>query len=177
MEKTMIIQGREVSSKDIEFIRETIKAHPSWGRTRLSKELALLWNWWAANSQLKDMACRTLLLKLERRGYLTLPPHLYSYGKGQRKVSCPYVPHKTTVIVGKLDRLAPVSIEVVKDKDLLVLFKYLLSSYHYLGFNRIAGENMKYLIFDQQDNPVAYLLFGSPAWKIAPRDNLIGWDK
>jgi len=56
MNKTMIIQGREVSPEDIEFIREMIKANPSWGRTRLSRELALLWNWRAANGQLKDMA-------------------------------------------------------------------------------------------------------------------------
>ncbi len=74
MEKTIIIQGREVSSKDIEFIREIIKVNPSWGRTRLSKELVLLWNWRALSGQLKDMACRTFLLKLERRGYLKLPP-------------------------------------------------------------------------------------------------------
>ena len=56
MNKTMIIQGREVSPEDIEFIREMIKANPSWGRTRLSRELALLWNWRAGNGQLKDMA-------------------------------------------------------------------------------------------------------------------------
>jgi len=74
MEKAMIIQGREVTPKDIEFIREMIKAHPSWGRTQLSKELVLLWNWRAANGQLKDVDCRTFLLKLEKRDYLTLPP-------------------------------------------------------------------------------------------------------
>jgi len=34
-----------------------IKARPSRGRTQLSKELAVLWNWRAANGQLKDMAC------------------------------------------------------------------------------------------------------------------------
>jgi len=61
MEKIMIIQGREISHKDIELIREMIKIHPSWGRIQLSKELALLWNWRAANGQLKDMACRTFL--------------------------------------------------------------------------------------------------------------------
>jgi len=49
MEKTMIIQGREITPKDIEFIRKMIKAHPSRGRTQLSKKLALLWNWRAAN--------------------------------------------------------------------------------------------------------------------------------
>jgi len=58
-----------------------------------------------------------------------------------------------------------------------VLFKYLLSSYHYLGFSRTVGENLKYLVFDRKDNPVACLLFGSATWKIAPRDNFIGWDE
>jgi len=177
MEKTIIIQGREVSSKDIEFIREMIKLNPSWGRTRLSKELALLWNWRAANGQLKDMACRSFLLKLERRGYLRLPPRLYSYRKVRRKAPCPYVPHKRAIIVGKLNCLLPLRIEVVKKKDLFRLFKCLLSSYHYLGFSRIVGENMKYLVFDEKDNPVSCLLFGSAAWKTLPRDNFIGWDE
>ena len=173
----MIIQGREVSSKDIEFIREMIKVNPSWGRTRLSKELALLWNWRAANGQLKDMACRTFLLKLERRGYLTLPPRLYSHRKVRKRLPSPYVPHKTTLIASRLDRLLPLKIQVVKEKDLLKLFKCLLSSYHYLGFSRIVGENMKYLVFDEKDNPVACLLFGSAAWKTLPRDNFISWDE
>jgi hypothetical protein len=176
MEKTMIIQGREVSSKDIEFIQEKIKARPCWGRTRLSRELAVLWNWRAANGQLKDMACRTFLLKLERRGYLTLPPPLYSYTKTRKRLPCPYVPHKSTPIAGKLKCLLPLRIEVVKEKDLLALFKCLLSSYHYLGFTGTVGENLKYLVFDEKDNPLACLLFGSAAWKTLPRDNFIGWD-
>ncbi len=36
---------------------------------------------------------------------------------------------------------------------------------------------MKYLVFDEKDNPVACLLFGSAAWKTLPRDNFIGWDE
>jgi len=71
--KTIIIQGRGVSSRDIGFIREMIRVNPSWGRSCLSRELVLLWNWRAANGQLKDMACRTFLLKLEKKGYLNLP--------------------------------------------------------------------------------------------------------
>ena len=42
MEKTMIIQGREISPKDVEFIREMIKTHRSWGRTQLSLGVAPL---------------------------------------------------------------------------------------------------------------------------------------
>jgi len=177
MEKTMIIQGREITPEDIEFVREMIKLNPSWGRTRLSKELVALWNWRALSGQLKDMACRSFLLKLERRGYLTLPPRLYSYRKIRKRLPCPYVPHQTTPIAGKLSRLTPLRIEVVKKKDLLRLFKCLLSSYHYLGFTGTVGENLKYLVFDKKDNPLACLLFGSAAWKTFPRDNFIGWDE
>ena len=173
----MIIQGRKTSDKDIALVREMIKANPSWGRTRLSKELALLWNWRALSGQLKDMACRTFLLKLEKQGYLRLPPRLCSYTKVRRSLPCPFVLHKTTPIAGKLSRLLPLRIEIVKEKDLLKLFKCLLSSYHYLGFSRTVGENLKYLIFDEKDNPLACLLFGSAAWKTLPRDNFIGWDE
>jgi len=44
MEKTMIIQGREITHKDIELVREMIGTNPSWNRTQLSKELSVLWN-------------------------------------------------------------------------------------------------------------------------------------
>jgi len=65
MEETIRVQGREITKGDIELVRRLIEANPSWHRTQLSKELCLLWNWRASNGQIKDMACRTLLLKLE----------------------------------------------------------------------------------------------------------------
>jgi hypothetical protein len=67
-------------------------------------------------------------------------------------------------------------IEVVKEKYLLVLFKCLLSCYHYLGFTGTVGENLKYLVFDEKDNPLVCLLFGSAAWKTLARDNFIVGD-
>ena len=84
----MIIQGREITLKDIALIREMISSHPSWGRTRISKELAILWRWQADNGQLKDMACCSLLLKLEKRGYISLPAKKISSGgnKGGRSL-------------------------------------------------------------------------------------------
>jgi hypothetical protein len=74
MKMTMVIQGREITHDDIESVRRLVKAHPSWKRTQLSRELCLLWNWRATNGQMKDMACRTFLVKLEQRGYISLPP-------------------------------------------------------------------------------------------------------
>jgi hypothetical protein len=45
MKMTMVIQGREITHDDIESVRRLVKANPSWKRTRLSKELCVLWNW------------------------------------------------------------------------------------------------------------------------------------
>ncbi|MCL0070152.1 DUF4338 domain-containing protein [Dehalococcoidia bacterium] len=180
----MLIQGREITSADIRWIGQMIEANPSWNRTRLSKELCLLWDWRSANGQIKDMACRSLLLKLEQRGYITLPPHHLFAGKRKRSVFVPDVPHDTAAIVTDLRTLGPVQIDLLeacpersrRDTSLLGLFKCLLSRYHYLGFNGTVGENMKYMVFDREQNPLACLLFGSAAWKCAPRDDFIGWN-
>ena len=69
----VMIQGRLLTEKDIETIREMMDSNPDWHRTRLSQEICVLCNLVAANGQFKDMACRTMLLKLERRCYLSLP--------------------------------------------------------------------------------------------------------
>lgn len=173
METTIIIQGRKTTNEDIELVRKLIAANPDWHRSRLSKELCRLWNWCNANGQLKDMACRTFLRKLEQRGYLTLPARRTA-GGGAFKTSVPEVAHKTNLIAGELKSVAPVAVEPV-DKAYLDLFKCLLSRYHYLGFSGTVGQNMKYMVFDKKGDPLSCLLFGSAAWKSAPRDEYIGW--
>ena len=175
MDETTTVQGREITQDDIELVRRLIEADPSQNRSRLSRELCHLWNWRAASGRIKDMACRSLLLKLEQRGYVTLPGRR-CLGRGSRKVSIPYVPHNTASIACSLSALKPVHVQLVEDTGLLDLFQSLLYRYHYLGFNSTVGENMKYVVFDQEHNPLACLLFGSAAWKCAPRDDFIGWD-
>jgi len=175
MDETATIQGREITQDDIELVRRLIEANPCRNRTRLSKELCLLWNWRAANGQIKDMACRTLLSKLELRGHITLPKRR-TPGRGCRKVSIPYVPHNTASIACSLSALKPVHVQLVENTSLLDLFQSLLYRYHYLGFSSTVGENMKYMVFDREHNPLACLLFGSAAWNCTPRDDFIGWN-
>jgi len=118
MDKTMTREGRKIIKDDIELVRQLIEANTSRNRTWLSKELCLLWNWRAANGQIKDMACRTLLSKLELQGYITLPRR-QTPGRGCRRLSIPYVPHNTTPIVCSLKTLEPVQVDLVKDTGLL----------------------------------------------------------
>jgi hypothetical protein len=80
-----------------------VKANPSWKRPRLSKELCVLWNWRAANGQMKNMACRAFLLTLEQGGYITLSPPQRSPDNSLRNRAIPYVSNQRTAINGSLD--------------------------------------------------------------------------
>lgn len=178
MKEIMVIQGRSVTSEDLQLIRRLIEENPSWRRTRLSMELCQRWDWRARNGQYKDMACRTFLLKLHRQGQITLPPPLTSINNAVPigRDSVQDVPHQKIPIASELQALTPIHIMPVQDAEQKALFKTFLARYHYLGYAGSVGENMKYLVIDRRANPVACLLFGSAAWKVAPRDIFIGWD-
>jgi len=177
METPMVIQGRSVSTEDITSIRELIRSNPSWHRTHLSRELCRQWGWFNHQGQVKDMACRSLLLKLEALGYVSLPKRQGPCPNASRNRAIHDIVHDTTPIEGSLQDLLPLSIEMVKDTASLSLFGFLLSRYHYLGYRGSVGENMKYLIFDRQGRPLSCVLFGSAAWKLGCRDSYIGWER
>lgn len=174
MQERMIIQGRETSYAEIELVQRLIVDHPDWHRTRLSKELCRIWDWCNLGGQIKDMACRSFLLKLEQRGYINLPTRRVA-GGGALKRPIAAIAHSSAPVCARFDVIAPVIVAPVKRAE-LPLFKRLLSCYHYLGYSGTVGQNMKYIVFDSTGNPLACLLFGSSAWKSAARDNHI-WCK
>jgi len=176
MNKTIIIQGRKIAPKDIELIKKLIDANPSWGRTRLSKELCILWDLKSDNGSLKDMSCRNLLLKLEKDKLIKLPARKSGTNNAKRNSSIRLVLHSSLPVKASLKEIAPVQIKPVEGSE-LDLFKCFLSAYHYLGFSGTVGENLKYMVYDSSDRPLACLLFGSAAWACGPRDDFIGWNR
>ena len=110
----MVMQGRELNPSDIEGICGLIQAHPEWNRTRLSRELCALWDWRNAAGRPKDMAARTLLLKLDRAGCTRCP---HGGGLGQCAPQSPHcarlapedsVPEQTPEVYPRLDFAMPV---------------------------------------------------------------------
>lgn len=170
----MTIQGRELLPRDIELIRRLIADNPDWHRTRLSKHICQLWNWRTDKGLLKDMACRSMLRKLEQRQLIVLPAARTS-GNRARKIKD--ISHPTEPIIESLAQLRPIEIAMVAkrghDDD---LFHCLMDRYHYLGCRGHVGEHIKYLVYDRRRRPLACLLFGSAAWKTQVRDRFIGWE-
>jgi len=178
METERIIQGRCISPTAVAQIRGLLAENPSWNRTRLSRELCERWDWRNEKGRQKDMACRTLLLKLERLGEVCLPPRQRPSQNGNRNRQILEVAHDSNPIESNLSVLRPLKIEPLgaADKD-AQLFKFLLHRYHYLGHRNCVGENIKYMIRDQAGRLLACMLFGAAAWKAKSRDAFIGWDR
>jgi len=176
-----LIQGRQISASELAHVRHLLATHPDWSRRRLSEQLALDWEWRNAAGQLKDMAARSLLLKLEQRGWIGLPPRRCSPSNRMHPVlASPQVPAvPPTPLIAPLSALLPLRITEISTQGLPpddALFASLLRQHHYLSHSSWVGQNLRYLVRDHHGQPLAALLFGAAAWQCADRDRYIGWD-
>jgi hypothetical protein len=174
---TMLIKP-QITQTEIELIQKLIAENPTWGRTRLSIELCQIWDWHHSDGQPKEISCRDLLRRLDAKCLIALPPRLTkSFLKPGRKNHTQFILQDTTEISGDIRDILPVRIETVREGTFQSQeFKSIISQYHYLGFDRTVGENLKYLVYSRQGKLLACLLFGSSAWACAPRDQFIGWN-
>lgn len=175
MKESIRVQGRDLTASDLTYLRELISAHPQWNRTRLSREICAAWEWTDEVGRPKDMACRTMLLKLERRCLLTLPLRRHPSVNHLRSKSFQPLVHDTSAIRASLKSIEPISLVCADRGDEALLWQTLLSQYHYLGFTTRVGQSLRYLAYARDGRPLACLLFGAAAWKTAARDDFIGW--
>jgi hypothetical protein len=173
------LQGRAFSGDDLRLVRALMAQHPDWHRTALSRHLCELWNWRNGAGRLKDMAARTLLLKLQARGLIELPPPQRRTGRPCAQAPPIFqpelLPSTATSIDSRLESLQPVSLELAHTTRLRRRVGQLLADYHYRGFNGAVGENVQYLVQDARGRELAVMVFGAAAWKVAVRDRFIGW--
>jgi len=176
MEEKLEIQGRVLSETDIREISELIFRFPSWSRYKLSRSLCEQWDWRNDKGQLKDMASRSLLNKLEKKGYIQLPPKQSKYPRRMKDQSNRLSLLPLLSEVSELSEGLPLELEVVKSGSYShKLFSTLLARYHYLGYQGSVGEQIGYLVWDRKGSPLGCIQFGAAAWKVEARDSYIGW--
>jgi len=173
------VQGRTLTGDDLRDLRALIVEHPHWHRTALSLHLCQLWNWRNAAGQIKDMAARTLLLKLAARGLIQLQPP-----QRRTRRPCAQVPPMVQEpllalnpepIQEPLAWLQPIRLELADTRPKREQVRQWLAQFHYRGFHGAVGENVQYLAKDQHGRELAVMVFGAAAWKVADRDRFIGW--
>jgi hypothetical protein len=147
MEKSLTVQGRQIGPVELEQVRGLLAAHPEGSRYRLSRELCRVWNWRSLTGQIKDMAARSLLLKLEARGWVALPARRCLSPNRMRHKQIRPLQHPTDPITGSLSELQPLQIQDLSQQpEAQPVFDSLLHQYHYLGYTSAVGQNVKYLV-------------------------------
>lgn len=179
MDQDLVIRRRVIRPADLGLIRRLIEAEGAQGRSHLSNRLCELWDWRQANGRFRQIACRDLLRRLEARGLIQLPPQLCAARRqGYRdRTNRRQAPEglDCTPLQGRLGEFrGELSLRLVEGPEPLALYRGLVGTYHYLGYQQATGAQLKYLTY-LQDRPIACLSFGPAAWKIRPRDRFIGW--
>jgi len=177
MNEIITCQGKAINKSDLLWLQEIVDSHPNWSRHRITKMICDHWNWRTQTGQPKTFAARSMIDKLEQRGCINLPPVRITLRRALRPpFPNDFVPPVIHPVSERLKDMTPLSIHIpaaCSYED--ACFGYYLNQYHYLGFHRTVGQNLKLIIKDRFSRDVACLLFGSAAWLTADRDTFIGW--
>lgn len=166
----MQICGRHFSQSEIDWIRNTVADRPDLSRFALSQLFCRHARWHKPDGGLKDMSCRVAMLRLEQNGLIRLPEPKRKPVHVKIRRSPQGEPRADIYLPARRIRL---DFEPVERKS-APLFNELIDRYHYLGFCRTGGAQMRFFI-RAHGHLIALLGFSGAAWKVAPRDDFIGW--
>ena len=171
-----MIRSRRIREEDLLLIRGLISAEGHRGRSYVSKRLCEIWGWRQANGRFRQIACRDLLRQLDRKGLVKLPPLLHGARRvGYQNVATPVDLPDRVALEGSLASMRnELQVSLVQGPEQARLFKGLVGTYHYLGYQQAQGGQVKYLA-QYRGGPVACLSFGPAAFRVAARDQFLGW--
>lgn len=177
MIKEHTFRGRRFTETEIKLIREAAEKHRSETRTKISKIICELLNWRQPNGRLKDRACRDVLLRMNEKGLIDLPPirtkPRRKPAKAIHRLKVDFKEPQEEVTEINLNSVRLKMIRGTKDER---LWDFLIDKYHYLGYRTLIGHFLKYLIYDK-DTLLGCMGFADAVLKLNLRDEWIGWSK
>lgn len=173
----MVVCGQVFTQEVLEKIRATVESEPKISRRALSLRVCEWLDWTAANGKPKQMSCRTALLKLHRQGLVPLPEPAQSGVCAPKKEKRPPPLPQIEPVRCSLQQLGGVELEKIGSRYSKAsrLWNALMDTYHYLGAGPLCGAQMRYLIHSPGHSYLGALAFSAAAWRLAARDNWIGW--
>ena len=168
--------GRDFTANEMALLRALIAADPQPNRAALSREFCRRIGWFKPDGGLKDMMARVTMLAMHRDGVIVLPP---PRGRQYRPKPIVFTPDTEPPLFP-----VPTTLEEVRPLDMRIvvrgtregrLWNEFVARYHYLGYKPLVGAQMRYAVHDHNGWLLAMLGFSTAAWKLAPRNNFIGW--
>ena len=166
--------GREFGENEISMIRNMITNNPNISRRGLSKLVCKNLNWRNPAGRLKDMRCRVVLLEMQKDNLITLPKITHKFPSPNAIIIPSSQTDPQPQVVSPVHELDVITLHLVESSQLSKLWNEYIDRYHYLGYKKLPGNQLRYIAYSGLD-AVALLGFGAAAWKTAARDKMIGW--
>lgn len=175
--KKYVFCGREFYESEIESINRIVDEDTTRNRNEISRIACEQLQWYKPDGKIKVSSMNQVLLKMEAKNLLSLPP---IQNKGAGRKAKPIVHTELTArgddILLPVGKLPELYIEIVETKNDKSLWNEYIDRYHYLGYSPLPGAQIKYFVYSG-DNLLALLGFGASAWRVAPRDWFIDWSE
>ncbi len=172
--------GRTFTSEELELIRETVHDCSGLSRTELAYTICELLEWKRPTGRLKGREAHEFLEGLHEAGVLRLPERQGSEKKPRAKIA-PAKPGDALEhpsLEGTVKDVAPIGLELVNSPEARSQWREWVGRYHYLGCKVPFGAHLRYFV--TVDRPerlrVGCVQVSSPSWRMAARDQWIGWD-
>jgi hypothetical protein len=170
-----LLSGRLVTRDDLETVRRIIAQSPTVSRLQISRAVCQAWGWFKPDGGLKEMRARGVLLQLHKAGLIELPPPRPTSSNHRKFSWRTPVGEPGAPIVKSVSELLPLRLERVITKKDSYLWNELVDRYHYLGYTKLPGAQLRYLVYGKE-SLVAVLGFSAAAWSVKDRDLFIGWN-
>ena len=170
--------GERFGSRELAIVRAVIERATGAHRTEIGRRICLELGWFDAAGRAKAMSARVALLRLARAGWIMLPAARRRNGNGtwrlQRAIEDAM--EQPPIEAAQVQELEGLALEVVEGKEASRHWNGLIARHHYLGYTPLVGAQLRYLI-RYRDGVLGCLGFGAAAWKVAARDEWIGWER
>jgi hypothetical protein len=178
-DEPLIFGGRNFSVAELEQMREVVSQFGALGLTEISRTVCELLEWKRPNGGLKNLECRQLLECLCAQGLLNLPELRRTKPRGPQRVHRTVRSEVQPEMGGSAGQYEPLRLQLLEGEGAgdSALFREYIDRYHYQRYRVPFGAHARYLVRSERcgGQVLACLLWTSPAWKLAARDQWIGW--
>ncbi len=152
--------GRDFTPEDLDGIRAIIASPERPHRTAMAQAVCRLFNWVKPDGGLKVVSCSVALKRMQADGLIErLPP---------KAPPLTAASDPQPLMEGVRRDLGPLELRRVTQPAQSRLWREWIVRYHYAGFCRLVGAQMRYLVY-ADGRLLAALGFGAAARRLRPR--------
>lgn len=166
--------GRDFTFEELKYIRNLINTK-ELNRTAISRKVCKDLKWFKADGKLKEMSCRVALLRMEKDGCFILPPPETRNGNSTKYRHSNLLGDHQVPLTISIGDIKSLRLEIVQNQRQSKIWNEMIHRWHYLGFKKLVGAQMRYLINSDQ-GWLGALSFSASAWNVQPREDFIRWD-